>query len=594
MSIPLLITLVIIALGIYLFVRESFSIDTTSILIMALFIVTGVLAPDEGFAGFNHPATLTLGCMFVISSAVFKTGVLDRLSMLLVEAGKWHRLLALTITVLMAATLSAFINDTAVVALLMPIVLEVARKTGTSPSKMLIPLSFASLFGGTCTLIGTSTNILVTSYSAKLGVAPFSMFEFTAPALILLGVGLLYILTVGQWLLPNRKAPASKDDLLTISEEYFTTIHIMAGHAYINQPLQDWPLFKNKQIRIKELERNSRRMGWIEEKETLQENDVLRVLLAPAGMESLMQEEGIWIESYKINGTFEEEAKKSLYEVMVPAGSLMAGQTLADLNFRNKYGASVMAVRHRDEVAWNRITALPFREGDLLLLLCSEETMQQFAQQGYLFPLNKHQSKRKLQPAKAIWALVIAAGVITAASLGIADILMAGMVGCLLMLTTGVIKPQEAYAAIEWKVIFMVAGVLSMGAALEKTGGAEKIAVFVGSTLSDLSPMYILSAVYLLCLLCTNILSSKATAALMTPIVLSVAQALQVSERPFLVAVMFACSLTFMTPVSYPTNTMVYAPGQYRFTDYVRVGGPLNVLIWLLASWLIPQFFPFS
>lgn len=585
----LYITLGIIAIGIFLFVSDSFSIDTTSILIMAMFIVSGVLSPEEGFSGFNHPATLTLGCMFVVSAAVFKSGLIDGLSTKIVKVARIHYIVALVVFCLISASLSAFINDSAVVAILIPLALSVCRETKIAPSRLLIPISFAALFGGTCTLIGTSTNILVSSIAQKSGLEPFGMFEFTLPALLLMGIGLLYLFVVAPFLLPKR---SFEEDIHTVkTENYITELVVKKGNKDINKPLFKSDLVMNFDAQVMTVVRNERNINVFDAETTLLENDILKVAISSRKLNELKE-----ATLYEISGNKELNEKpengKIIFETMVPVGSLLAGTSLKKIRFRNIYKASVLAIRKRNELIQENISDVNIKEGDLLLLYATREELNAILQQNNLILLSEHK-EAKINYKKAIPALLIAIGVVMAAALNITSILISGLVGCLLLITTSVLKPKEAYDAIEWKVIFMMAGVLSMGTALEKTGGAEIISDFIFDTFGGLAPRITLSLIFLVAFLSTNVLSSKATAALMVPIVISLAGTMQLSEKPFLVAVMFACSLTFMTPVSYPTNTMVYAPGNYKFNDFLKVGTPLNIVIWIAASFIIPYFFPF-
>ena len=277
---------------------------------------------------------------------------------------------------------------------------------------------------------------------------------------------------------------------------------------------------------------------------------------------------------------------------MVPVGSVLAKSSLKDTKFQNNYNAAVIAIRQRNELIEEDLSEVKIKEGDLLLIYAAKEEMNQLIEQNVLILLSEHH-KNNINYKKAIPALLIAIGVVLTAALDITSILISGMVGALLIVTTSTLSPKQAYEAIEWKVIFMMAGVLSMGTALEKTGGADIISNFVFNTFGNFDPRYTLSMIFLVTFLSTNVLSSKATAALMVPIVISLSDTMQISEKPFLIAVMFACSLTFMTPVSYPVNTMVYAPGNYKFNDFLKVGTPLNIIIWIAASFVIPWFFPF-
>jgi di/tricarboxylate transporter len=588
----LYLTLAIIGIGIFLFIKDYFSIDTTSVLIMTLFIVTGVLNPEEGFSGFNHPATLTLGCMFVVSAGVFKSGIIDGLSSKIIRLAKIHYLMALIVFCLVSAVLSAFINDSAVVALLMPMALLVCKETTIAPSKLLIPISFAALFGGTCTLIGTSTNILVSSYAEKSGLQPFGMFEFSGAALCLLGIGMCYLVLVAPFLLPKREEN-KEDSFRRELEKYMAELTIQADCTDINKTIGKSKLVKEYQAQVLSLRRGHENINDAEiiENIILKENDHLRISISPDNLSRLKLENGYFFKGDKSTIT-QDSSEKKVFEVVIPLDSELAGYSLAELNFRNTYYCTVLAIRHRNETITENIAKVPLKEGDMMLLYASANDMAQLTTDRLVIPLSEYQDK-KVDYKKALPALLIAVGVVSVAALGLTSLLISAMIGALLLVTTSLLKPKEAYEAIEWKVIFMMAGVLSMGYALKKTGGSEIISEFVFNSMGNLDPRITLSLIFLITFLSTNILSSKATAALMTPIVISLAQAMHISERPFLIAVMFACSLTFMTPVSYPTNTMVYAPGNYKFNDYLRVGTPLNILIWIAASFIIPLFFPF-
>ena len=584
----LYLTFAIIAIGIILFIKDYFTIDTTSIIIMSLFIVSGVLNPEEGFAGFNHPATITLGCMFVISAAIFKSGLIDGLSSKIIRVAKINYLFALIIFCLSAAVFSAFINDTAVVALLIPMALLVCRETDIQPSRLLIPISFSALFGGTCTLIGTSTNILVSSYAKKSGLEPLGMFEFSLPALCLFTIGMTYLLIASPLLLPKRKS--AKNSLTKQAEKYIAEIELVENNPDIDKKIGNSSLNQDFSAQVLMLKRKHHRVYEINEETILRKDDVLKVMINPQHLAKLKQNA-----TYKLDGDeqlIHDDADKKIYEVMIPYGSSLSGKSLQQLNFRNIYYASVLAIRHRKEMITREVSKIILREGDMLLLYTSDESLQKLVSKKLVVTLSKYKAK-KFDLKKAIPTLLILIGVILAAALNITSILISALVGALLIVTTTILKPKEAYEAIEWKVIFMMAGVLSMGAALEKTGGSDLISELIYDSMGSFDPRITLSLIFLVTFLSTNVLSSKAAAALMTPIVISLAAAMQVNSKPFLIAVMFACSLTFMTPVSYPTNTMVYAPGNYKFKDYLKIGTPLNFIIWVAASSIIPLFFPF-
>ncbi|MCG2462013.1 SLC13 family permease [Flavobacteriaceae bacterium F89] len=590
MNINLIITFCIIAIGVFLFVKDYFSIDTTSILIMVMFIVAGVLNPEEGFSGFNHPATLTLGCIFVVSGGIFHSGILNGLSYKIIKLAKIHYVIALIVFCTISGLFSAFINDTAVVALLLPIALTVCRETNISPGKLLMPISFAALFGGTCTLIGTSTNILVSSYAKKYGLEEFGMFEFSGAAICLLLVGFVYIFLVGPFLLPKRK---TNSELTKKAEEYITEITLEDHCPDSNKEVVKSILVQELNARILSILRNGSLIQQIGPDTVLHKGDILKVMVPPLSFNRLLDFKGYKIKGDKRIIIGEDEAiDYRLFEVIIPFGSSLAGSSLKKLKFSQNYSMSVLAIRHRSEFIMDKLSMVELKEGDMLLVLGKKESIINLETQKLIVSLSEYE-KKKTNYKKAIPAMLIGIGVVLAASLNLTTILISAMVGALLMVLTGILKPSEAYDVIEWKVIFMMAGVLSMGAALEKTGGAKLIADFIESTLGNYNAQITLGIIYLVTFISTNLISSKATAALMAPIVISLASAMDVSDRPFLVAVMFACSLTFMTPMSYPTNTMVYAPGNYKFNDFLRFGTPLNLIIWIAATFVIPYFFPF-
>ena len=599
----LYLTVAIIFIGIILFVRDYFSIDTTSIVIMALFIVSGVLSPEEGFSGFNHPATITLGCMFVVSAAVFKSGIIDGLSAKLIKIARINYFFALVSLCLTSAVLSAFINDSAVVAILIPVALLVCREANISPARLLIPISFSALFGGTCTLIGTSTNILVSSYAEKLGSEPFGMFEFSMVALCLMTIGLTSIFIVGPIMLPKRDLPETAG-LKKQAEKYMAEIELHAESDDVDISISESKLVNDYKVQVLRIKRKHYRVYEINGETVLREHDLIRILVDPVNLAKLKVKKGLSVRGDKENvpiskpkvASSEKNSapleEKKIYEIMIPYGSELAGRSIKQLNFRSTYYASVLAIRHRKETITEDVAKVVLKEGDMMLIFASEKAISLLTSEKMIVTLSEYQG-RSVDYKKAIPALLIVIGVVGAAAFNITSILISAMIGSLLLVTLTILKPQEAYEAIEWKVIFMIAGVLSMGKALEKTGGSDIISQYIFDSLGGMDPRYTLSIIFLFTFLSTNVLSSKAAAALMTPIVISLAAAMQVSEKPFLIGVMFACSLTFMTPVSYPVNTMVYAPGNYRFRDFLNFGTPLNFIIWIAASFLIPKFFPF-
>ncbi len=587
-NLHLLATLLIILVAIILFVKEYFTIDVTAILIMALFIVAGVLAPEEGFAGFTNPATITVACMFVLSFALFRSGVLDPLIRLLIMVGRWHFVAALLLLMVFAALLSAFINDTAVVALLMPATLRLAERTGVPPSRLLMPLSFAALLGGVCTLIGTSTNILVSGIIVQHGHEPLGMFEFTSAAIWLTVAGMAYLIFIGPFLLPRRTQGMRAT---TGTTSFVAKIRLETGAKDIGRTIGTSHLRTEHDAEILRLRS---RYGIIDREFTdeteISEGDEFKIIVGRDRLRELRRRPGIKVLTERKEPG--DDSAVQLYEVVVPLGSKLVGMSTGSRAFLTDLEHGVVGIRKNDRMIEGDPEHTPLVEGDILLLTTTGSNMYRMSEDDALTVINEYEIKG-LNVRKAVIAIAVLIGVVAAPTLGLVPIVMSAMVGVLALLLGRVIDPEEAYKAVEWKVIFLLAGVLSMGAALQKTGGDQMIARGLSGMLGESPPVLALAVVFGITFLATNIMSNNATAALMTPIVLQLAPALNVSERPFIIAVTFAASLAFMTPMSYQTNSMIYIPGNYRFNDYLRVGTPLNILMWIVAMIVIPIYFPF-
>ena len=593
MTVDIVIVLGIIVLAIYLFVSERFSIDTVAILIMALLMVTGILTPAEGFAGFSNPATITVGAMFVISAAIFKSGALNNVGFVLTRIGRKNYFLCLLAIMLFSAIMSAFINDTAVVALLMPVVIQVARDTRISPSRLLMPLSFGALMGGVCTLIGTSTNILVSGIAQQQGEAPITMFEMSPAGICFLVAGILYILFVGRFLLPDRKIKENLTESYNMGA-YLTEVVLLPTSKSVGFSIQNSQLVKDLDIEIIQITRGEDNRFKAYPTSVLQANDVLKVRCDVAKLKKLKDEEGIEL---KPDVQFKDDALSTnvakLYEAIVTPNSMLQGKSLKELNFRAYYdGASVLAIRHRHEILHEKLTHTRLSAGDVLLIAADVRQLDKLRDNDDLLIISE--TERPTFSYRTVFSvLAIVVGVVGVAASGLAPIILSATVGVILLVLLNLISTEEAYKAIEWKVIFMLAGVLSMGAALEKTGAAALLSDLLIGSVGQWGPQAVLSALFFITFMSTNFMSNNATAALLAPIAIAAGQSMDVSVRPLLMAVTFAASLSFMTPMGYQTNTMIYSPGNYRFKDYLRVGTPLNLILWILASVIIPYFFPF-
>jgi di/tricarboxylate transporter len=418
------------------------------------------------------------------------------------------------------------------------------------------------------------------------------MFELTKTGLWFLGAGILYMLFAGRWLLPQREVTTELTDAYDMGD-YLSEIRVLPEAEDVDKSIATSRLIKDHDIAIINITREDGKITYPLPYTRLRAHDLLKIRCSMDKLQALREVKGIEVKAEKdIRDSDLQSGEMKFYEVLIPPNSRLAGRSLYSVNFRIVYQASVLAIRSRNEILHEKIGHSTLHAGDVLLVLGSEKQMQKVTKGEDLLLLSETEAQQ-FSFRKMIIVMLIAVAVVVAAAAGSTSIVISATIGALLMVLTRSISPEEAYNAIEWKVIFMLAGVLSMGTALEKTGGAAFIAQGIEGIFSTYGNHVMLSVLFLITFLATNVMSNNATAALLAPIAISIAQSMGVSERPFLMAVTFAASLSFMTPMGYQTNTMIYAPGNYRFKDYLIVGTPLNLLLWLLASILIPMHFPF-
>ncbi|RAI91624.1 SLC13 family permease [Algoriphagus yeomjeoni] len=583
----------IIGLAIILFFTEKFTIDTVSIGVMVAFLLTGILNVEEGLSGFSNPATITVAAMFVVSAAIFNTGLLDSFTQKLSsQAGKSQTHLLFTL-MLSAGFLSAFISDTAVVALLMPAVIRLYKTDNIAPSKLLMPLSFGALMGGICTLLGTSTNILVSGIVEKAGLPSFGVFEMSLMGLVFFATGLVYMLTIGRWLTPNRKPKSELGDSIQLGN-YLSELIILHDFEQINEPLLKQTLFEKLPVKPLQIIRSDGRKVRVYPNTSIQEGDIIRINCDKETLEKIKTRKGIEIKAdLKWNEEDIVDEEERLYEALVIPNSFLIGESIKSLNFKKIYNqVLVIGIRHRSDMLNSLLSKTALRAGDILLLRATEESIKSIETSDDLLLLSESKSL-PFNKIKTVITLVILALIIGLATLEVFPIVVTAVAGAIALIMVGSINTEQAYKAIDWKVILMLAGVLSMGLALEKTGGSQLIGTSIVESVGQFGPRAVMSALFALTFLMTNVMSNNATAALLAPIAISIATALDVDSRPMLMAVTFAASLSFMTPMGYQTNTMIYTPGNYRFSDYIKVGTPLNLLLWVVATFGIPYFFPF-
>ncbi len=593
LDIALVCTIIVVAF--VLFASERMRVDLVAILMLATLALIGQIRPgflsvEQAISGFSDKATVTIGAMFILSSALTKTGALGWVSQRMAELARGSELKLFVILMAIVGVVSAFINNTAAVAIFLPIAVVLAQDHGVSPSKLLMPLSFASIVGGTCTLIGTSTNILVSSLAAHRGLREFSMFEFTKLGGVFLVVGLLYLTLVGRRLLPDRTAGSLTRKYKMA--RYLTGLVVLDDSKLIGKSTSEARLGELYDVTILEIIRGNERIWSGLRDARLQAGDHLLVRGALDGILEMKRVEEVAIRSevkYADQALTTEETV--LVEGIVSPSSSLVGQTLKEADFRHRSGVFALAVRKHGETIREMVGKIRLDIGDTLLLQGRRGSIDHLEDKPYSLVL-QHLELPEMRAGKAFYAGSIIALVILLATTGALPILVSAIVGCVLMVLTRCITLQDAYDSIDWFVIFLLAGMIPLGLAMENTGTARYIASGLLELSSSWGPAAVLSAFYLLTTLFSSVMSHNAAAVVLVPIGIATAHELGLDPRPFLIAITFAASSSLATPFGYHTNLMVYAPGGYRFSDYLKVGIPLNLLFWVIASILIPIFWP--
>jgi len=571
-----------------LFVSEKYPLDIVAMLGLGVLLVLGLVTIGEGFSGFSNTATMTVAAMFVLSAGLQKTGATATVGRLMVRFSRNHYT-ALVVIMVTVTVMSAFVNNTAAVAVFIPLVTVLANRRRIAASKLLIPLSYASQFGGVCTLIGTSTNLLVSAISEEAGYGAFSMFEFTRMGLVLFAAGVAFFLLFGRWLLPARPAPE-----LSITYqlgEYITELRIRGGSPLVGKSVVESRLGEDHDITVLRV-RNAGEDGWAPLRRTLQPDDVL---LVRGSLPDLIRLRGTM--GLRINADFElrDETLQSkdlrVVQALVAPGSRLVGHTLKETDFRNRYRALVLGMQRKGETINDKLSSVRLRLGDALLIQAPEAQIRDLRRGEDLIILNEIPgSVLRHKAPLAIGILVVVVGL---AAFDVLPILVAALLGCVALVMTRILQPEDAYRAINWQVIFLLAGVLPLGVAMHNSGAAGWLAEQTVALVGDSGPVAILAAFYLLTAIMTETMSNAAAAVLLAPIAISTAEQIGVDPRPFLMAITFAASTGFSTPVGYQTNTMIYNPGGYKYSDFLRAGVPLNLIFWVLSVIFIPRLWAF-
>lgn len=592
--------LFLVVVAVALFVWDRYSPDVVALGVLVSLVFTGILDIETALSGFANSALITVAALFVLTEGVIRTGAAAYLTQIITVITGDRAKLTFPVVLIIVAVSSAFLNNTPVVVLFVPILLGLAERHGFSPSKVLLPLSYAAVCGGMCTLIGTSTNLLINTFADTPAVPqfePLGMFEFLPLGLVFVVIGLIYLLVFGPRMLPDRRTVTTlaPEGLFT---EYVTEILIHPKSDWRGSTLQETLYSRHRKLQVVQLIRSEESSWNPDPAMVLERGDILMVKGPPASIAAIHRSgrAGV-VGEHPYSDPRVRQSETTLAEVILSPGSRLLGRTLRSVGFRRRFGASVIAIQRHGLHVRRGIAQMPLKVGDLLLVQGEPERIQELRGERDVLLLEGAGTLVVENRRRAISALAILGSVVFLASIGVFSIVSLALAGAVLMIVTRCLSPFRAYRAVNWEVLVLIAGMIALGHAMERTGLTDIMAgslISASATLSlGVRPWFVLAVLYLFINLTTNVLSNNAAAVLWVPIALEIAAALDVSSRPFLICVAFSASVALSLPVGYQTHLIVYGPGGYKVRDFLKFGTPLSLLFWFTASALIPVFWPF-
>ena len=587
----LILTIVILATAIGLFISGKLRADLVAICSLTALLVLGLIAPDQALLGFANQATVTIAAMFVVSAGLVRTGLvqwvasgLDRLA----GKGEWQLILILCAVI---AALSAFMVNTATVAIFIPVAIVLAKNRKIPASRVLIPLSFASQFGGVCTIVGTSTNMLVNGIGISQGIRPFGFFEFAPLGLIMVAAGIAYLVLTSRWLLPKREGEAEQIDKYRLAD-YLAELQVLANSPLVGRTWEQSKVTRLTTIELSNLMREGRAVAH-PGRTKIRPGDLLLLYGHIDRIMAMEHKYGLELMKHaRVRDHQLSSHETQLIEVLIPPRSNLIGNTLQKSDFFRRYEATILAIQRRGKILRERLADIELNSGDTLLLQGRRADVSRLMSSANVIVTNDL-TERYLRKDKAVAVLLVMLAMVGLAAFNIVPIMVAAIIGAVGVVLTRCVTIEEAYDAIDWKIIFLLGGIIPLGLALEQNGAVLWLADRALQPLLAYGPTALLAATYITAAMLTEAMSNNAAAAILAPMAISLAGLINADPVPFLVAITFAASTSFATPVGYQTNTMVYSPGGYRFTDFTRIGVPLNIVFWILATLLIPLIWPF-
>ena len=580
------------------FVMEILPIEVTAMGAIGILLLFDVLTWQETISGFSNPAVITIGAIFIMSRALVKTGFLEVFADFLAKKGGNHKWLTIFIFLLTVSIISGFINNTAAVAIFIPLGIDLCQRFRISPTKVLLPLSYAAIFGGTLTLIGTSTNLVVSSIMEEMNMAPFSMFEFTKLGLIFLVLGTLYNMIISKWFMPSRSIISSLTRKYHMGS-FLTEFKVGEDSPLIGNAYKDLDISQKYNLQVYKIIRDSKNIRFNLQNIIIREGDIFLVHINVKDMLKFKDEmKVLLLTDVKMNVAELTGKNHVIVEGLVSQQSALIGKTLQEFDFRNRYGSFVLAVKRQRELLRDKIAHIRLKFSDTLLIMVPKERLEILRTSNNLIVLEELDIHLRYERYWWFSILVIPA-VMLLAAFGVIPIVKAAILGAILLLVMRTLSIQDAYESISWSVIFLIASLVPMGIAIQKTNLDEvtgNLIIGIGTLIGGgegLDPVIILAVLYGVTFILSAFISNAAVAVMLTPIGIMLATILNVDPRPFLVAICFGASCSFMTPMGYQTNMMVFAPGQYRLKDFFQMGIPLTLVFWITAVYWIPRFWAF-
>ena len=592
------ILIAVLFLMVVLFILETLPMEVTAMGAIGVLLLFNVLTWQEAISGFSNPAVITIGAIFILSRALVKTGFLEVFADFLAKKGGNRKWLTIFIFLFTVSIISGFINNTAAVAIFIPLGIDLCQRFHISPTKVLLPLSYAAIFGGTLTLIGTSTNLVVSSIMEEMNMAPFSMFEFTKLGLMFLVLGTLYNMVISKWFMPSRSIISSLTRKYHMGS-FLTEFKVGEDSPLIGKTYKDLDISQKYNLQVYKIIRDSKNIRFNLQNIIIREGDIFLVHINVKDMLKFKDEmKVLLLTDVKMNVAELTGKNHVIVEGLVSQQSALIGKTLQEFDFRNRYGSFVLAVKRQRELLRDKIAHIRLKFSDTLLIMVPKERLEILRTSNNLIVLEELDIHLRYERYWWFSILVIPA-VMLLAAFGVIPIVKAAILGAILLLVMRTLSIQDAYESISWSVIFLIASLVPMGIAIQKTNLDEvtgNLIIGIGTLIGGgegLDPVIILAVLYGVTFILSAFISNAAVAVMLTPIGIMLATILNVDPRPFLVAICFGASCSFMTPMGYQTNMMVFAPGQYRLKDFFQMGIPLTLVFWITAVYWIPRFWAF-